>query len=57
MNTDFSLTGFKIALLNMKEAMPLHIEAVNLDAKLKREKYLAFIREGFTEEQALQLVK
>lgn len=57
MNTEFSLAAFKMVVLNFAEAMPIHIQAAKLDAHLKREKYLAFIHEGFTEEQALQLVK
>jgi len=40
MNPELSLPAFKIFLLNFQEAMPLHIEAVRLDAQLKREKIL-----------------
>jgi len=57
MKTESNLPEFRIAILNMLEAMPLHIEAVKLDARLKREKYLAFIAEGFDEKQALELTK
>ena len=54
---DTSLTELRIALLDLKERVPLLIEMNALDAKLKYAKFTALQAQGFTAEQALQLVK
>ena len=52
------LTEMRIAALDMKERLPLIMEFNAMDAKLKRgKKFLSLVKEGFTEDQALELVK
>ncbi len=55
--TEISQTEMRIALLNMREGFALHVEAVQMDAKLKRAKFLALVNEGFTDQQAIELTK
>lgn len=45
------------SLEKLKRNLPNIIEAMQLSAKIRRSAYLAFVAEGFTEEQALELVK
>lgn len=40
---------------NMRERLPALLEFHQLNARLMRAKYLAFIKEGFTDAQALYL--
>lgn len=40
---------------NLKDNLPALLEFHRLQAKIAREKFLALIKEGFTEEQALKL--
>jgi hypothetical protein len=49
----------KLAVLvrEMRENLTAHIEFAQLDARIKRAKYLALIKEGFDERQALELCK
>ena len=41
----------------MKNELPVQIEIAAMFAKIRREKFKAYKREGFTDEQALELVK
>lgn len=45
------------AISNMSRNMPHMIEYERIQAKLKRERYLALIENGFNEIQALELCK
>ncbi|CAG0966393.1 hypothetical protein MTYP_01016 [Methylophilaceae bacterium] len=42
-------------LKTLKDNIPAMLELQRLQAKMMREKFLALINEGFTEEQALKL--
>lgn len=50
----FELARF---VATLKENLPAHMELAELNAKLTHKKYAAFIKEGFTPDQALQLCK
>ena len=52
-----TITELRIGLLDTIERLPILIEYGKADAKLKREKFLSLVAEGFTEQQALELVK
>lgn len=43
------------AVRNLRENMPALLEMAQLNAQLNRAKYLALVKEGFTEAQALEL--
>lgn len=45
------------AIEHMKRSMPTMIEYHKLDAKVRREHFLALVAEGFNEQQALELTK
>lgn len=45
------------AVAEMRERLPGMIEYQRIIAKLQRETYLACIKEGFTDKQALELAK
>ena len=45
------------ALSNIKNTLSYQIECQTVLAKVYRAKYLALVKEGFTEEQALELSK
>lgn len=45
------------ALEALKRNLPVILEYAALQAQIKRTNYLAFLKEGFTEAQALELVK
>lgn len=47
---------FQKAIDNMKFQLPTEIEFVKLQAKLAKEQYEALLKEGFTEQQAMQIV-
>jgi hypothetical protein len=42
---------------DMRDNIAAHIEINQLQARVTRAKYLALVKEGFTEAQALQLCK
>jgi hypothetical protein len=46
-----------IAVKTVRENLPAMLEMSRLQARLMREKYIALIKEGFTEEQALRLCR
>lgn len=41
----------------LKRTMPIMLEYAALNAQLKRAQYLAFVQQGFTPSQALELCK
>lgn len=43
------------AVRNLRENMPALLEMAQLNAQITRAKYLALVKEGFTEAQALDL--
>ena len=52
-----SAPDMKALVFKFIENMPALIEHAKLDAKLKREQYLALVKEGFTEAQAIELLR
>ncbi len=44
-------------IVRMRENMPAYFEFEELQAKVKRKKFLSLVSEGFTEQQALELCK
>lgn len=52
-----SAPDMKALVFKFLENMPALIEHAKLDAKLKREQYLALVKEGFTEAQAIELLR
>jgi hypothetical protein len=48
---------FRGAIDAMRRDLSNHIEYAQLQAKLRRASYLAYVGEGFTEQQALELCK
>lgn len=53
------LSGIQLAqeIEQMKQQMPLHIQSLVMDAELKHKYFRALITNGFTEEQALEIIK
>lgn len=47
----------RAALNQAMEMLPLEAEAAVMLAKVRREKFKAYVREGFTESQAIELLK
>lgn len=47
----------KALVFNFLENLPALIEHAKLDAKLKRAQYQALVKEGFTEAQAIELLR
>lgn len=49
----------KLAVLvrEMRENLTAHIEFAQLDSKVRRARFLALVKEGFDERQALELCK
>lgn len=48
---------FAVFVREMRESMSAHIEFAQLDAKIKRAKYVALVAQGFDERQALELCR
>lgn len=48
---------FAQLIVRMRENMPAYFEYEELQAKIKRKKYLSLVSEGFSEQQALELCK
>lgn len=48
---------FAEAVKNLKENTLTFIEYLQIDAQLKKEKYDALVKEGFSENQAIELCK
>lgn len=57
MNEDRNSVTLAQSLKAMQENMVALIEFERINAKLTREKFLALVAQGFTEEQALSLCK
>lgn len=47
----------KEALRNIRSNLQLHLEYIQITAKMHKTKYDALIKEGFTDAQALELCK
>lgn len=47
----------RAALEELKRNLGMHIEFMGIHAQIIRAKYLAFLAQGFTEAQALELFK
>jgi len=47
----------RAALEELKRSLPIHIEALEIQAQMIRAKYQALVAQGFTEAQALELCK
>ncbi len=47
----------KAAIAQLKRNLPELVEHAKLIAEVKRAAYLAYVEQGFTEEQALELTK
>jgi hypothetical protein len=50
-------TTFPVLVKQLADNLLAHIEYVQLNAKVQRTKYEALVKEGFTEQQALELTK
>jgi hypothetical protein len=50
-------TTFPVLVKQLADNLLAHIEYVQLNAKVQRAKYEALVKEGFTEQQALELTK
>jgi SOS response regulatory protein OraA/RecX len=57
MSNQSSGIQFARELQQIKQQMPLHVEALIMDADLKHKYFRALIKSGFTEKQALEIVK
>ncbi len=54
---DFKKDDKAAALEEMRRSMPAMLEYQRAMAKLQREAYVAYIKEGFTAKQAIELCK
>jgi hypothetical protein len=52
---DNERVNFAQAVKSLRENLPASIEYASIQAKIWRAKYLALVREGFTEKDALDL--
>jgi hypothetical protein len=48
---------FPMLVKQLADNLLAHVEYVQLNAKIQRAKYEALVKEGFTEQQALELCK
>lgn len=48
---------FPVLVKQLKDNILCHIDYVQLNAKIQRAKYEALVKEGFTEQQALELCR
>lgn len=55
MNEDKHKADFAALVKSFRDNLLAHIEYGQLVAKTQRAKYLALVKEGFTEQQALEL--
>lgn len=56
-NTDKERAERAQAMRMLAEEWPALVESFAISARIARAKYLAFVKEGFTEAQALELCK
>jgi hypothetical protein len=56
-DSDKDKVRLAVLVREMRENLAAHIEFAQLDAKIKRAKYLALVTEGFSEAEALILCK
>ncbi|RFP19155.1 hypothetical protein [Duganella sp. BJB475] len=54
---DKGKVSLAVFVREMRENIAAHIEFAQLDARIKRAKYLALTKEGFTPQEALTLCK
>jgi hypothetical protein len=52
---DNDKVNFAQAVKSLRENLPASLEYAGIQAKVWRAKYLALVREGFTESQAVEL--
>jgi hypothetical protein len=57
MATEKEQVSFAQAVKNLRDTLPAMLEWQALQARLQRARFEALVREGFTAEQALYLVK
>lgn len=55
MSNDADLSKLALAVRELRERMPALLELNELQAHLARRKFLALLKEGFSEDQALKL--
>lgn len=56
-DADKGLVAQAQLMKSIAENWAAHLEWMTLDARMKRAKYLALVKEGFTEVQAIELTK
>ena len=56
-NINFEKTPSKAALEEIKRNLPIIMESLEIQAKVKKGYYDYLIKEGFTEQQALEIAK